>query len=33
MSLELLTAEESAAKPAGLGRNDPNTNPALEEPM
>ncbi|XP_028412829.1 myoferlin-like isoform X1 [Dendronephthya gigantea] len=32
MSLELLTAEESALKPAGLGRNDPNANPALEEP-
>jgi dysferlin len=33
MSLELLTTEESEAKPAGIGRNDPNTNPTLEEPM
>ncbi len=32
MSLELLTTEESEAKPAGHGRNEPNTNPTLEEP-
>ena len=30
--MELLTEEESQAKPAGLGRNEPNTNPTLEEP-
>lgn len=32
MSLELLSEEESTAKPAGVGRNEPNTNPTLEEP-
>lgn len=33
MSLELLTVEESKAKPAGTGRNKPNTNPVLDEPQ
>lgn len=32
MELELLTAEEAAAKPAGRSRDEPNQNPMLLEP-
>lgn len=32
MELELLTAEEAAAKPAGRSRDEPNQNPTLLEP-
>ncbi|EDV22851.1 uncharacterized protein TRIADDRAFT_58489 [Trichoplax adhaerens] len=32
MSIEILTSEEAAAKPAGVGRSDPNANPHLDPP-
>ena len=32
MTLELLDANEAAAKPVGLGRDEPNQNPHLDEP-
>jgi len=32
MTLEILTEEESVAKPAGKAREDPNQNPKLDEP-
>ena len=32
MTLETMTKAEAEAKPAGEGREDPNTNPTLEEP-
>lgn len=32
MSLEIVTEEEQEERPAGLGRDEPNMNPHLEEP-
>eukprot|EP00116_Pleurobrachia_bachei_P018276 sb/3478538/ len=32
MELEILTEEESVGRPAGLARNEPNTNPTLVPP-
>ena len=32
MEVEILTKEESEAKPAGESRDDPNLNPVLEPP-
>ena len=32
MELEVLTEEESKARPAGHGRDEPNLNPKLPEP-
>lgn len=32
MSLEIVTEEEQDERPAGLGRDEPNMNPHLEEP-
>nr|XP_026691585.1 myoferlin isoform X3 [Ciona intestinalis] len=32
MSVEILSAEEEEAKPAGQGRDEPNMNPKLEKP-
>lgn len=32
MSVEVLTAEEAAQRPAGIGRSDPNANPRLDPP-
>ena len=32
MTLELLNANEAAAKPVGLGRDEPNQHPHLDEP-
>lgn len=33
MSLEIVTEEEQEERPAGLGRDEPNMNPHLEEPQ
>lgn len=33
MSLEIVTEQESEERPAGLGRDEPNMNPHLEEPQ
>ncbi|XP_017292966.1 dysferlin isoform X5 [Kryptolebias marmoratus] len=33
MSLEIVTEEEQGERPAGLGRDEPNMNPHLEEPQ
>lgn len=33
MSLEIVTEEEQDERPAGLGRDEPNMNPHLEEPQ
>ncbi|XP_076027718.1 dysferlin isoform X3 [Genypterus blacodes] len=33
MSLEIITEHEQEERPAGLGRDEPNMNPHLEEPM
>ena len=32
MTLEILTEEESVARPAGKARDEPNLNPKLDEP-
>jgi hypothetical protein len=32
MELEIVTEEEEQEKPAGKGREDPNSNPHLPEP-
>ena len=32
MTLEIMKRAEAEAKPAGLGRDEPNKNPPLEEP-
>lgn len=32
MSLEIVTEQENEERPAGLGRDEPNMNPHLEEP-
>ena len=32
MTLEIMKRTEAEAKPAGLGRDEPNKNPTLEEP-
>lgn len=33
MSLEIVTEQEQEERPAGLGRDEPNMNPHLEEPQ
>ncbi|XP_042338364.1 dysferlin-like, partial [Plectropomus leopardus] len=33
MSLEIVTEQEHEERPAGLGRDEPNMNPHLEEPQ
>lgn len=33
MSLEIVTEEEHEERPAGLGRDEPNMNPHLDEPQ
>lgn len=33
MTLEIVTEEEQEERPAGLGRDEPNMNPHLEEPQ
>jgi len=32
MEIELITKDEEAVRPAGKARDEPNMNPALEEP-
>ena len=33
MEMEIVTLEEEQLRPAGKGRDDPNSNPRLDEPM
>ena len=33
MELEVMTKGQAEKRPAGFGRNNPNTNPTIDEPM
>ena len=33
MELEVMNKEQSEKRPAGFGRNEPNANPVIPEPM
>lgn len=33
MTLEIVSEQEQEERPAGLGREEPNMNPRLEEPL